>query len=157
MISRYGFLSTWCVDAPIDDVWELLRDSTGYPGWWGAVKSVVPVSPGDPSGLGRVDRFAWRSRLPYTLHFDMRVTRVEPGRLIEGHATGELEGVGTWRLYDGPGTAVVYDWHVRTTPTWMNLVGPLARPVFVWNHDCVMRQGARGLADAVGGRLIAQS
>ncbi len=66
MISRYGFLSTWCVDAPIDDVWDLLRDSAGYPGWWGAVKTVVPVTPGGPSGLGRVDRFAWHSRLPCT-------------------------------------------------------------------------------------------
>ena len=46
---------------------------------------------------------------------------------------------------------------VQSTPRWMNLVGPLARPVFVWNHDCGMRQGARGLAGAVGGRLIARS
>jgi uncharacterized membrane protein len=155
MISHYGFLSTWCVDAPIEDVWEVLRDSASYPAWWAAVRSVEQVLPGDEQGVGRVDRFAWRGRMPYTLRFDVRVTRVEPGLLIEGHATGELEGVGIWRLFEGPGTAVVYDWRVRTTPTWMNLVGPLARPIFARNHDFVMREGARGLAAAVGGRLIA--
>lgn len=157
MISRYGFLSTWCLDAPIDDVWRVLGDSLGYPNWWAAVRSVEPLAPGDDDGVGRVDRFSWRGRLPYTLHFDMCVTHVEPGRLIQATATGELEGVGTWRLYAGAGTAVIYDWRVHTTPTWMNVVGPLARPVFAWNHDLVMRQGARGLADALSARLIAQN
>jgi uncharacterized membrane protein len=157
VISHYGFLSTWCVDAPIDDVWRVISDSAGYPSWWTAVTSVERVEPGDDHGVGRVDRFAWRGQLPYTLHFDMRVTRVDPGSLIEGHATGDLEGVGVWRLFAGPGTAVVYDWRVHTTPTWMNLVGPLARPVFTWNHNLVMRQGARGLAGALGARLIAES
>jgi uncharacterized membrane protein len=155
MISQYGFLSTWCLDAPIEDVWGALSDAAGYPAWWGAVRSVEQLATGDEHGVGRVNRFTWRGRLPYTLHFDMRVTRVEPGRLIEAHATGQLEGVGVWRLYTGPGTAVVYDWRVHTTPTWMNLVGPLARPVFGWNHDLVMRQGASGLAAALGASLIA--
>jgi len=155
MISHYDFLSTWCLDAPIDDVWRVLSDASGYSGWWDAVTSVEQIAPGGDLGIGRVNRFAWRGRLPYTLHFDMRVTRVEPGRLIEAAATGELEGVGTWRLFAGPGTAVVYDWRVHTTPTWMNLVGPVARPVFKWNHDFVMRQGADGLAAALGVGLIA--
>jgi uncharacterized protein YndB with AHSA1/START domain len=33
MISHYGFLSTWCLDAPIDEVWRVLSDAAGYPGW----------------------------------------------------------------------------------------------------------------------------
>ncbi len=71
-----------------------------------------------------------------------------------GHASGELEGVGTWRLYKGDGVAVVYDWRVRTTKPWMNVFGPLARPAFSWNHDVVMRQGGRGLAAELGATLL---
>jgi hypothetical protein len=154
-MSEYEFLSTWCLDAPLEAVWDLLDDPAGYPRWWKGVKSVDLVASGGESGVGQVSHFAWRSVLPYTLSFDMRVSRVEPFRLIEGHATGELEGIGVWRLFSGPGTAVVYDWRVRTTATWMNRLGPLARPAFVWNHDLVMRQGAQGIADALGARLIA--
>ncbi|MCA1656715.1 MAG: polyketide cyclase, partial [Actinobacteria bacterium] len=35
------------------------------------------------------------------------------------------------------------------------LLAPLARPVFRWNHDVVMRQGGEGLADRLGARLLA--
>ena len=53
-------------------------------------------------------------------------------------------------------TAVVYEWNVRTTKQWMNLLAPIARPVFAWNHDTVMGWGGEGLARRVGGRLLAQ-
>jgi hypothetical protein len=37
----------------------------------------------------------------------------------------------------------------------MNRLAPLARPVFGWNHDVVMRWGGEGLARRLGGRLLA--
>ena len=45
-------------------------------------------------------------------------------------------------------TAVTYEWNVSTTKTWMNLLAPVARPVFAYNHDMVMRWGGEGLAAA---------
>jgi uncharacterized protein YndB with AHSA1/START domain len=154
-MARYEFLTTWCVDARVDVVFDLLHDSTGYPRWWQGVERVVVLESGDETSVGKLVRFTWRSVLPYSLEFDLRVTRVERPYLIEGQATGELEGVGVWRLYEGHGTAIVYDWRVRTTKRWMNLLGPLARPAFAWNHDLVMRQGAHGLATELGATLLA--
>jgi uncharacterized protein YndB with AHSA1/START domain len=154
-MAQYEFLTTWCVDAPIERVFDVLRDSSRYPDWWKGVKSVVTLAPGDSTGVGEENRFTWRSVLPYELSFDSRVTRVEPPHLIQGSATGELEGHGTWRLFEGHGTAAVYEWRVRTTRPWMNVLGPVARPAFAWNHDVVMRQGAAGLARELGARLIA--
>ena len=52
-------------------------------------------------------------------------------------------------------TAVVYEWNVATTKRWMNLLAPLARPVFAWNHDWVMGNGAEGIAAHLGCRLLA--
>ncbi len=154
-MADYEFLTTWLLDAPIEPTFDVLNDSKGYPDWWRGVTSVEVREEGDELGVGEVDRFSWRSVLPYTLEFDLRVTRVEPPYVIEGTASGELEGVGVWRLFDGPCTAVVYDWRVRTTKLWMNVFGPLARPAFAWNHDLVMRQGGHGLAERMGARLIA--
>jgi hypothetical protein len=36
----------------------------------------------------------------------------------------------------------------------MNLIAPVARTVFKGNHDYVMRNGGRGLAELLGARLI---
>jgi hypothetical protein len=78
-----------------------------------------------------------------------------PARL-GGVASGELAGTGRWRLYEEAGTtAVLYEWDVRTTRAWMNLLAPLARPIFAWNHNWVMGNGGEGLARLLGCRLLA--
>lgn len=106
--------------------------------------------------MGQVGRYAWRSFIPYAIEFQIRTTRVEHPHLLEGAASGGLEGVGRWRLYERDGvTAVLYEWNVATTKRWMNLVGPVARPVFEWNHDWVMRRGGEGLAALLECRLLA--
>ena len=43
-----------------------------------------------------------------------------------------------------------YDWNVATTKAWMNLLAPVARPVFKWNHDVVMGWGAEGISKKLG-------
>jgi hypothetical protein len=98
-----------------------------------------------------VRRYTWRSKLPYRLAFDMRLTRVEPMSLIEGEAIGELSGTGRWQFSEEKdATRVRYDWNVKTTKPWMNLLAPVARPIFKWNHDVVMGWGAEGLARKLG-------
>lgn len=99
---------------------------------------------------------AWRSRVPYELEFEFTVRELDEPRSMSGDAVGDLTGTGHWRLFEQDGiTAVTYEWHVRTTATWMNLIAPLARPIFEYNHDLVMRWGGEGLARQLGCRLIA--
>ena len=155
-MAAYSFLSTWCVDAPIGDEVPDVSASDRYPEWWKGVTKVEELEPGGEHGIGALSRMSWRSRLPYSLQFDMRVTRSEPPYLLEGHASGELVGVGIWRLYEGAaGTALVYSWDVSTSRAWMNRLAWLGRPAFAWNHDYVMRQGALGLAARLDADLIA--
>jgi hypothetical protein len=156
-VAEYRFLTTWCIDAPIEDVFAAIDEAGRWPEWWKGVRRAELLEPGDADGLGRLWGFTWRSRLPYDLAFDSRVTAREPPYLLEGQADGELIGVGRWRLYAGHGTAVVYEWNVRTARPWMNRIAPVARPAFAWNHDAVMRQGAEGLAQLLGARLLARS
>jgi uncharacterized protein YndB with AHSA1/START domain len=154
-MARYEFLTTWCLEAPIERVWEALYESERWPDWWQGVERVQILEPGDAQRVGELSRYTWRSRLPYELEFDMRTTRVERPFLVEGSAQGELSGQGRWRLFEGRGaTAVTYEWRVETTARWMNVLAPLARPVFAWNHDVVMRNGGEGLARRLGVRLL---
>jgi polyketide cyclase/dehydrase/lipid transport protein len=156
-MAEYRFLTTWCLDAPIDRVFEAIDDAARWPEWWKGVTRAELLEPGRDDKIGRLWLLTWRSRLPYDLTFESRVTRREPPYALEGTATGELIGTGRWRLFEGQGTAVVYEWNVRTARAWMNRLAPVARPVFAWNHDAVMRQGAEGLARLLGAPLLARS
>jgi len=156
-MAEYRFVTTWCIDAPIERVFDAIDDAARWPQWWKGVRRAELVEPGDQRGLGRLWRFTWRSRLPYDLSFDSRVTRREPPYLLEGRADGELIGVGRWRLYAGQGTAVIYEWNVRTARPWMNRLAPVGRPLFAWNHHVVMRQGADGLARLLDAPLLVRS
>jgi Polyketide cyclase / dehydrase and lipid transport len=93
LVADYQFLTTWCIDARIEAVFDVLNDSPGYPRWWKGVVSVEVLEEGDETRVGELDHFTWRSVLPYSLGFDLRVTRVKRPYLIEGYASGELEGL----------------------------------------------------------------
>ena len=152
-MSDYAFVTQWWFDAPIERVWEAIRDSDRWPEWWRSVVSVEKIRPGDADGVGDVRRYTWRGRLPYSLTFDMTTTRVDAPHRLEGSAAGELAGAGIWRLAsEESGTAVRYDWNVTATKRWMRLLAPLARPLFAWNHDAVMADGERGLRKLLEGR-----
>lgn len=154
-MAAYRFRTTWLLEAPREEVFQAIWDSERWPSWWRGVESVVKVEPGDDEGVGSLGRYVWRSRLPYRLAFEMRITEVDRPRTMQGSAVGELAGTGRWRLFeDGAVTAVVYDWDVHTTSPWMNLLAPLARPVFAWNHDVVMGWGGQGLARHLRARLL---
>ncbi len=150
-MAEYRLTSTWQIAAPIEQVYRTIRDSGDWPSWWHGVERVVDVEQGADSGIGRVQRHVWKGPLPYRLEFELRVTRVEPQRALEARVHGEVEGVGTWIFDCGSGsTTVRHDWQVRTTRRWMNVLAPVARPLFEWNHAVVMRRGEWGLARRLG-------
>ena len=153
---EYRFLTTWLLEAPRERVWDAIYDSERWPHWWKGVMEAEKLEEGDEDGVGQFGRYVWRARLPYRVEFFIRTTRVERPQMLEGDATGELAGIGRWRLFEQDGmTAVIYEWNVRTTRVWMNLLAPVGRPAFQWNHDYVMRNGGRGLAKLLGAPLIA--
>jgi uncharacterized protein YndB with AHSA1/START domain len=155
-MTDYEFLTTWVLEAERERVWEAIYASERWPEWWKGVEEATKLEEGNETGVGQYGRYVWKAKLPYRVEFFMRTTRVERPGLLEGQATGELAGTGRWRLFEEGGvTAVVYEWKVRTTRAWMNLIAPIARPVFKGNHDYVMRNGGRGLAELLGARLIA--
>ena len=150
-MADYSFVTLWQFRSPLAPVWEMVYRSEKSPARWRGVERVERLEQGGADGVGALQRYTWRSKLPYRLAFRMRLTRVEPRALIAGEAVGELTGTGRWRLkHDAGLTDVRYDWDVRTTKPWMNLLAPVARPLFKWNHDVVMGWGADGLARKLG-------
>lgn len=157
----YRFLTTWLLEAERERVWDAIYDSDSWPEWWQGVESAERFAHGDAHGLGQRGRYVWRAKLPYRVSFEVVSTVVERPHLLEGEASGDLEGYGRWRFFEQPApngspvTAVLYDWQVRSTKRWMNALSPIAGPIFRANHDRVMRNGGEGLAKRLGCRLLA--
>ena len=153
--AQFELVSHWHVAAPIERVWQAIKQTEEWPSWWPYVRSVQDLTPGDADGLGAIRHIAWSSRLPYGVAFDVEVVEMQRPRRLCGRAHGQLDGVGTWELTpDGDTTRVRYLWCVDLGSRWMRFIAPLAAPVFRWNHDGVMRAGARGLARHLGVELL---
>lgn len=152
----YEFVTVWRFDAPIEKVWSEIKASENWSDWWRGVLRVEELKPGGARGVGKIIRSTWKSALPYKLIFDSEIVRIEELKLIEARAFGELEGQGIWRFYAESEnvTRVRYDWRVRTAKRWMNLLAPLAKPFFRWNHNVIMNWGGIGLARKLNCKLL---
>jgi len=152
---QFHLVTHWHLDAPIRRVWEALSKPGDWPRWWRYVRAVEQLAPGDDEGIGAVRRYTWTSRLPYRIRFDMRTTALQEPVLMEGVASGDLQGSGRWQLQsEGSTTRVRYDWIVLVDKPWMRLFAPVLAPAFAWNHNQVMREGGRGLAAHIGANLL---
>ncbi len=155
-MSDYEFVTVWRFDAPIESVWETIKRSEHWHEWWKGVLRVVELKTGDENGVGSVRRSTWKSALPYTIEFDSEILRVEPMKIIEARAFGELDGNGLWTFMaeNENLTRVRYDWTVKTTKPWMNYLAPIAKPFFRWNHNVIMNWGGDGLAKKLNCKRI---
>jgi carbon monoxide dehydrogenase subunit G len=154
-MADYHYVSTWQLQAPIEQVWAAISDLEQLPTWYPAVKEVQILAPGDDQQVGARVRYVIKGRLPMRLAVEATITQVDPPREAELRAEGELAGTGRWLLdQQGEVTTVRYLWDVRTTRPWMNLVAPVARPLFTWNSKGVMLQAGEGLAGYLGVPLV---
>lgn len=156
-MAEYRLLTTWRIEAPLELVYAAIQNSLCWPDWWSSVKKVKQVAAGDANGIDSVWRYTWRGRLPYRVVFEVSPTRIEDLVTIEGTTRGDLEGTGGWYFSRQSTVSIVRcEWHVRSTRWWMNLLAPIARPIFTRNHALVMKQGGDGLARLLGATLIGQ-
>jgi uncharacterized protein YndB with AHSA1/START domain len=157
-VAEYRLLTVWRIEAPLEEVYAAIHDSPRWPDWWPGMQKVEEVAAGDADGIGSVLRYVWRGELPYRMVFEVRATRIEKRVAIEGTVQGDLEGIGRWHFTsEGAVSVVRYEWNVRSTRWWMNLIAPFARSMFIRNHGILMRQGAEGLADLLSAPLLGQA
>lgn len=154
-MARYLFETTWVLEAPIREVFDALTDPVDLLSWWPSVHRASLIDAGDEEGIDARASYSIRSPLLYPLHFDLISTEVDPPRRIRGLARGDLVGTGESSLeQDGDETTIHFRWYVSTTKRWMNLIAPLARPIFAWAHGHVMREGFAALAGHLDTRGI---
>ncbi|MGR9086276.1 MAG: SRPBCC family protein [Gammaproteobacteria bacterium] len=153
-MTEFSLTSIWQIPAPVETVWSCLIDTEAWPLWWSYVDTVTEIDAGEPSGLGNIRQYLWRTCLPYCLRLRLRVTEIRFKRTIAVEVSGDLRGDGRCQLKSlaDNRTQVVFYWHVNTCIPWMAWFSTLTRPVFEWNHANVMKQGERGLSDYITSR-----
>lgn len=155
--ARYHFLSEFTMTSGRDAVWAALLAAEEWPSWWRWLKRIEIVGAATSAdGAGAVYRNHIGSPTGYSFTFESEIVEVDPLRRIDMTLTGEIDGRIRYLLSDGPsgGTRISYAQLVETPKWWMNLLAPIARPGFTWNHDKLMSDFGRGLAKASGGELM---
>lgn len=155
-MAHYQFESEWELTAPIESVFELLSHPEDFTSWWPSVKRSRLLVEGDEKGLGARAAYTLQSPLLYSMAFEARAVEVERPLRIHTLVRGDLVGTGTYLLEadEGARTRVGFSWHVSTTKPWMNIIAPVAKPLFVWAHRHVMSEGAAAMASRLGARLL---
>ena len=148
---HYNFVSTWHVSAPVGTVEAAILDINSWKQWWdGLEDGRVVTHNGDI--VGGVITCTWKSLAGYHLTMRLTITDYLPQQRIVFRSDGDLVGEGSWAFQTTAegGTQMDIAWNVTTTKTWMNLFGPVLRPLFVQNHHILMCKGEQGLQEYVG-------
>jgi hypothetical protein len=143
----YAFRTVFELAAPRTDVFEAALAPERWLTGLDHVRDLERLEPGGSDGEGVRYRTTVAAASPYRLRWEMTAVHVVAPERIEWHAEGDLTGRGIWQLVPtAAGTEVTSEARLRTTRWWMNLLEPVARPLFVRNHDIVMRAGIDTLA-----------
>jgi uncharacterized protein YndB with AHSA1/START domain len=141
----------WDVAAPREAVFDLIADARTYPSWWRPVYIDVE-SDGEPR-LGAVSQQHFKGRLPYHLRTSSTVTVYDPPHRVGAEVVGDLRGRGLWTLTPTEtGTRVRFDWSVFADKPLLQVLTPVLRPVFRWNHAWAIARAQEGLEPAARAR-----
>lgn len=154
-LTSYHFITELSVGAPVRDVYDTLVQPEWWLDRWSDATAVRRVQEGDPSGVGTRFDAEVRAPLGYRLRAQIETVEATPPSHLRMIASGDVEGVGVWRLGRAKGlTHVTFTWAVRTTPAWMNALAPIARPVFERSHHAVIRHAAEAAAAHLDADLV---
>lgn len=153
--ATFDFISRWQLAVSLETVWDTLVDFHSWPEWWPGLQTVVETAEGDADGIGQRAVSRWRGPVGYSIEYEIETVERQYLKCLKGKASGELSGSGTWHITpiadlevpERIWTMIVFEWNVTATKKWMQLLNPVARPVFVYSHDYVMERGAQGMAE----------
>ncbi|MGH2474896.1 MAG: SRPBCC family protein [Candidatus Limnocylindrales bacterium] len=157
MPAQYHFLSEYRLRGDPEALWAALADVPGWTAWWSWLKKVELLHPATgPDGLGASYRNTVRAPAGYGFVYTTEVTDVDHLRRIDLLSSGDIAGRG--RFLIAPTASEEIDlrfaWLVSTPKPWMTAIAPVARPMFNWNHDRMMRAFGGGVAKAAGLELV---
>ena len=90
------FVDEWDVDAPQEQIFDILVDTRSYPEWW--TPTYLSGESEGPPEPGSVSRVRFKSKLPFVFKATSRLVRVNRPHEFEANVEGDLRGVAVWTL-----------------------------------------------------------
>jgi len=145
-MAQYKFVDHWYIKAPREEVFRYIADARTYPQWWPVYPKVEILRAAEPGQVGGKGRLVVKSALGYTLQLEAETVAIEPPRYIKSITTGQLAGTGEWEFsQEGDTTHAIFTWIVESHHPLINLLEPIAKPLFAWSHNDASRKGHLGL------------
>src|SRR3954463_7028696 len=121
--TAHTLVDEWHVDAPAENVFDVLADGRTYPEWWNPVYLDVETD-------GEYTLQHFKGRLPYHLHTRTKTVEADRPRRIRGEAGGarRAPGLGT-PPPTPPAPRVRFDGRVHADRPLLKLLTPFLRPV----------------------------
>lgn len=162
----FDLSSAWHLPATPERVWAIIADvNMSWPDWWPHCSHAAPLTRTEPKSSAQEDilkattaHLNFKASLGYTLTIRIHPTEVTAPSEIDFDAGGHLEGTGRVTLAteeQGKATRMDIEWRVRPTQRWMNVLAPIAAPAFTAAHSLMMRQGEKGLIQALANQTPA--
>ncbi len=145
---EYHFVTYWRVEAPCEEVFEVLTDSKSLTRWWPSVyRDVQEITPPPgPGGVGKRALLHTQGWLPYRLRWELLVVEYEAPSRLSIEASGDFVGTGVWTFaQDGNTTEVKYEWTIHAHKPLLRYLSILLKPVFALNHRWAMARGLESL------------
>ena len=96
-MADYHYVSTWQLQAPIEQVWAALNDLEHLPVWYRGVQQAQELTPGDAQGIGRRVRYVIKGRLPLRLAFEYNHPVGSPrDQELQAEESWPAPGTGHW-------------------------------------------------------------
>ena len=145
MYNEYRFVDRWFVRAPLEEAYDVVGDTLGYPDWWGDVFVSVDGD-GGPPRPGRHVQIVSRGFLPYRLRWEAEVAAAAAPHRFSFTMTGDFVGSGSWSFEPAEGgTNAVFEFRPRVEKPGVKQLSTILKPLFRWNHRWAMERGERGV------------
>jgi hypothetical protein len=145
-MAEYKFVDHWYIKAPIDVVYQHIADPRTYPQWWPVYSHVKVIKDVPFPHIGGRANLLVNSFLGYKLNIEVETTRADPPKYLMTVSEGNLEGSGEWIFtQEGETTHAQWTWIVHSNHRLLNLLEPVAKPLFAYSHTNASEKGHQGL------------
>ena len=156
MIDAYQLGYRWTIEGPIETVFHFVSDARTFHEWFPVFKQVVPDDPVGPLRVGSHSRMKVKALLPYTLDWEVTVSKLEPPRMMQTDCRLTLNGRFGMHGYvryrfeqDGWLVTVINEQELIAERPLPRIFHPIAQTLFALNHDWAMSRSRDPLQRAV--------